>query len=130
MVALVFCPSVMTRAMPRAASIMTSVLMNGWRPTTETRRPLIAPSTTASASASPMAWNMAPTDDALFSVDSVSIATAPPTAIIEPTERSIPSVAMTNVIPSAIMMIGADTRRMSSTLPVSSPVVGLTPTAR
>ena len=60
----------------------------------------------------------------------VCIATAPPTAIIEPTERSMPPVAMTKVMPSAIMMIGAETRRMSSTLPVSIPVVGLTLTAR
>ena len=56
---------------------------------------------------------------------SVSIAAAPPTAITDPTDRSMPLVAMTKVMPSAIIMIGADTRRMSSTLPASRPVVGL-----
>ena len=44
-------------------------------------------------------------------------ATAPDTAIIAPTERSMPRVAMTIVMPSATSMSGALLRRMSISAP-------------
>ena len=44
-------------------------------------------------------------------------ATAPDTAITAPTERSMPRVAMTMVMPSATSMSGALLRRMSISAP-------------
>ena len=44
-------------------------------------------------------------------------ATAPEIAICAPTERSIPRVAMTSVIPSAMSISGALLRRMSMSDP-------------
>ena len=44
-------------------------------------------------------------------------ATAPETAMIAPTERSIPRVAMTSVMPRATSMRGALLRRMSMSDP-------------
>ena len=48
-------------------------------------------------------------------------ATAPETAMIAPTDRSMPRVAMTIVMPSATSMSGALLRRMSISEPYSSP---------
>jgi hypothetical protein len=59
-----------------------------------------------------------------------SIDTAPETAITDPTERSMPRVAITRVMPTAIIMIGALARRMSIGLPDRLPVVPLTDTPR
>ena len=44
-------------------------------------------------------------------------ATAPETAMIAPTERSMPRVAITIVMPSATSMSGALLRRMSMSAP-------------
>ena len=44
-------------------------------------------------------------------------ATAPETAITAPTERSMPRVAITNVMPSATSISGALLRRMSMRAP-------------
>ena len=44
-------------------------------------------------------------------------ATAPDTAMIAPTERSMPRVAMTIVMPSATSISGALLRRMSMSAP-------------
>ena len=44
-------------------------------------------------------------------------ATAPAIAMMAPTERSMPRVAMTSVMPSATSMSGALLRRMSMRLP-------------
>ena len=49
-------------------------------------------------------------------------ATAPETAMIAPTERSMPRVAMTIVMPRATSMSGALLRRMSMSAPYSSPL--------
>ena len=51
--------------------------------------------------------------------------TAPATAISEPTDRSIPAVAMTRHIPTEIIAMGAAARRMSITLPTRLPVFAL-----
>ena len=48
-------------------------------------------------------------------------ATAPETAMIAPTERSIPRVAITIVMPSATSISGALLRRMSMSGPYSWP---------
>ena len=121
----VFWPPVMTLANPRPASIMTSVVMNGWRPTTAIRMPLIEPSTAQSASASPMAANAAPIEFGALALLRNSIATAPETAIIEPTDRSMPPVAITRHMPVAIINRGAEARAMSTRLPTNAPVFEL-----
>ena len=65
--------------------------MNGCSPTTAIRTPLIAPSIAGSAIAGRMARAAAPIELGALALLRYSIATAPPTAIIEPTDRSIPS---------------------------------------
>ena len=125
--AVVFWPPVITFASPRPASIITSVLMNGCRPTTETRNPFTAPSRPATTIASPSARNA---DPAVFGAElRNSIATAPATAITEPTERSMPFVATTRHMPTAIIITGAAERRMSMRFPTRWPFP-LTETAR
>ena len=60
-----------------------------------------------------------------FALLRYSMATAPATAIIEPTDRSIPPVAITRHIPVAIMISGAAARAMSTRLPTNAPVCEL-----
>lgn len=52
------------------------------------------------------------------------IATAPETAITEPTERSMPLVAITSVMPREIIRIGGTKIKRSMIGPVSRPFVG------
>jgi len=122
-VAAVFCPDVMTFATPRPASIITRVLMNGCSPTTDTSTPLTRPRTTLMPSARARAVSAAP---GVFPAPaSSSMEAAPATTITEPTERSIPLVATTRHMPSAIIITGAAARRMSITLPTSAPLLAL-----
>ncbi len=115
--AVVFCPAVMTFAIPRPASIMMSVVMKGCRPKTETKNPLTMPSTRLSPSASPRADRTEVSDPGSETLARNSIETAPATHITAPTERSMPPVAMTSVMPVAIMSTGALARKMSMSEP-------------
>ena len=109
----VFCPPVITLARPRPVIIMINVVMKGWRPTTDTSRPLMAPRSTVTSRDSPSAVSTAPVDPEWAADARNSIDTAPDTAISEPTDRSMPAVAITRVMPMAIMSTGALPRRMS-----------------
>ena len=111
------CPSVTSWARPRPAVISTSVAMIGWIPRRATRNPFHAPSATASASASPMPASAAP-GLAGSGLPAIHVqATAPEIATTAPTDRSIPRVAITSVIPSAVSASGAPLCRMSTRLP-------------
>src|SRR5699024_4418279 len=122
--AAVFCPPVMTLAMPRPAIIVIRVVMNGCSFTEDTRIPLKTPITVLSARARPTAARPTPTELELPITDRNCMHTAPETAITDPTERSMPAVAITSDIPAAIMMIGAEARRMSMRFPTRCPVSG------
>ena len=89
----VFWPEVMTLANPRPASIMISVVMNGCSPRMETNAPLMQPTPRPMSSARKIASHT------LTPEASICMATA----ITEPTERSMPAVEITNVMPVAIM---------------------------
>jgi len=93
----VFWPEVMTLANPRPASIMISVVMNGCSPRMETNAPLMQPTPRPMSSARKIASHT------LTPEVSICMAAAPATAITEPTERSMPAVEITNVMPVAIM---------------------------
>ncbi len=94
-------PSVMSWAMPRPATISTRVAMIGWMSRTATRTPFQMPQIMPTAS-------VARRVSASECPDVISeAATAPQIAITAPTERSIPLVAMTTVIPIARRTTGA-----------------------
>ena len=92
-----FWPEVITLARPRPASIIINVVMNGWSPRIETSAPLMQPM------ARPMSSERRMTIQTLTPADSSCIAAAPATAMTEPTDRSIPAVEITSVMPVAIM---------------------------
>ncbi len=124
----VFWPLVITLARPRPAIIITSVEMKGCSPTTDTMKPLNRPSTTLIPSASRTARSADPSVSGAVARNCID--TAPATAITEPTDRSMPLVAMTRHMPIAIIMTGAAARRMSTRLPTSAPLAGLKLSAR
>ena len=64
-----------------------------------------------------MATSAAPSEFGASAALRNSIDTAPETAMIEPTERSMPPVAITRHMPTAIINIGAPARAMSMRLP-------------
>ncbi len=95
----------------------TSVAMIGWMCRTDTRKPFQAPSSIATPMATAIATS---TVLVLPGVGELSImvrATAPDTAMTAPTERSMPRVAITRVMPSATNINGALVRRMSMRAP-------------
>ncbi len=106
-------PPVMRRATPRPASISTSVAMIGWMPSTDTRKPFQTPRSRATPTAAAIAVNTTPRLPGSGEASMTVRATAPETAMIAPTERSMPRVAMTRVMPRATSMSGALLRRMS-----------------
>ena len=92
--------------------------MMGWMPSTATRNPFQTPST--SETSTPTTDRDAPPCPRPSGESDVSMivsATAPETAMIAPTDRSMPRVAMTIVMPSATSMSGALLRRMSISAP-------------
>jgi hypothetical protein len=112
---------VISWASPRPATIRISVAMIGCRPTTETRKPFQTPSSSARPSAIAQATS---TPDRLPWSSSPAMcrqASAPATDITEPTDRSMPPVAMTRVMPTATRISGALSRRMSIRLPYRWP---------
>ena len=111
-------PSVMSRATPRPASMSTRVAMIGWIrkhghqeavPHARVRTPTAMPT--------PIATRTVPTSSGLAEPSMMVRVTAPETAMTAPTERSIPRVAITSVMPSATSIRGALLRRMSISAP-------------
>nr|WP_234711081.1 hypothetical protein [Nostoc punctiforme] len=85
--------SVMLNASPRAALAVNKVTTNGWSRARDTRRPLTTPSNVVLA--------MPPTIAAKLPCRASIAATTPPRATREPTDRSIPPLRITTVMPSA-----------------------------
>jgi hypothetical protein len=126
LVAVVFWPEVITLASPRPASIMISVVMKGCSPTTDTKNALTTPSSRLSPSARPSAVSTAPADPGSAAEARYSMETAPATHITAPTDRSMPPVAITSVMPAASMSTGALPRRMSISDPYRLPLLIVT----
>src|SRR3990167_3632445 len=116
------CPSVMSWAMPRPATMRISVAMMGCMPTLATSTPFHSPP----ISATPMAPRMAIGNGNRLSVPDtdppiIQAATAAAMATVAPTEMSMPRVAITNVMPSDTSTSGAARFRMSMRLPYRCP---------
>ncbi len=89
--------------------------MIGWMPSAATSQPFHTPSTSERPSASPNAISVVPTPSVLSLIHRQ--ASAPLIATTAPTERSMPRVAITSVMPIAIRISGAPFFRMSTRLP-------------
>ncbi len=103
--------------MPRPASISTSVAMIGWIPSTATRKPFHAPNASVTSTPVVIARKRVVGFSGVPEPSMIVSATAPETAIRAPTERSMPRVAMTIVMPRATSISGALLRRMSMSDP-------------
>ena len=111
------CPSVMSIARPRPAVISTSVAMIGWMPNSDTSIPFHIPSTRLRARAATIATTAVELEVG-SSAPAIQVqATEPAMATVAPTDRSIPRVAMTSVIPSAIRAVGVPFFSMSIRIP-------------
>ena len=115
------CPSVMSIATPRPAVIRMSVAMIGWMPSTATRNPFHTPSTSEMTRATVTATATVAGLPGSGEPRMIEQATAPEIAATAPTERSMPRVAMTSVMPTAMISVGAPLRRMSIRLPNRCP---------
>src|SRR6478735_10027703 len=91
--------------------------MIGWMPRTATRKPFQSPSRTQTARAIEQPTTTVPSEPAFGLPTMCTQATAPAIAAIAPTERSMPRVAITSVMPRAASRIGAVLRAMSTRLP-------------
>lgn len=109
-------PLVTSWAMPRPATIRISVATIGWMRRIETRKPFHRPQT------SPMPSAKRTATGAECPAWTLAAATAPQIAMIAPTERSMPRVAMTSVMPMASSATGAPRFRMSIGLPNRRPL--------
>jgi hypothetical protein len=110
------CPSVMSWAMPRPATISTSVATIGWMLPRETSSPFHSPHRSAAPSASTITTGSGVLVASVTLPISV-VATAAQMAATAPTERSTPPVAITAVMPIAISISGDPRLRMSTRLP-------------
>ena len=117
-------PSVISCAMPRPATISTSVATIGWMPQPAVRKPFQMPQIVATASASRIASMNAVTSapspantKTSRDMTMTEAAAAPAIAITEPTEMSTPPVAMTGVMPVARMTTLLLWFKMSMRLP-------------
>ncbi|MNT10674.1 hypothetical protein D3C72_1455170 [compost metagenome] len=90
-------PLVYTIVTPRSSSIITSVAINACTRPLATIIPVTAPTAAPNARAAAIATS------ALTSNPTIEAATAPVSASREPTDRSIPDVRITSVMPTAIM---------------------------
>ena len=95
----------------------TSVAMIGWMLRTATRKPFQTPSSSATPTPAAIATSTVPVLPGSDEPSMIVSATAPETAITAPTERSMPRVAITSVMPSATSISGALLRRMSMSAP-------------
>jgi len=94
--------SVVMFAMPRATLIVPSVAMNGVISATVIMKPLISPQTAPTAMPATIAMGIATWESTMSRV-----ATTPAKAATAPTERSIPAVMITMVIPMATIAVTA-----------------------
>src|SRR5471030_1206076 len=92
-------PLVYTMVTPRSSSIITSVAINACTLPLATITPVTAPTPAPTASAAATATS------AFTSSPTTEAATAPERASSEPTDKSIPDVRITSVIPTAIMAL-------------------------
>src|SRR5471030_122030 len=92
-------PLVYTMVIPRSSNIMTSVAINACTLPLATIIPVTAPIPAPSASAPATATS------AFTSSPTIEAATAPVSASKEPTDKSIPDVRITSVMPTAIMAL-------------------------
>src|SRR4051794_27394446 len=122
----VICALVISIATPRPPVMSTSVAMIGWMPSTETRKPFHRPSTTQTAVARKQASTAVPTADSDDASEMKTQATAPAIAAMAPTDRSMPRVAITSVMPRPTSNTGAELRAMSITLPYMCPCTSCT----
>ena len=106
-------PPVMSIAMPRPAVMITRVAMIGWIPTTATRNPLNTPIRRQTSTALPSADSTTASDSGLSDAAIWDRATAPAIAMTAPTDRSMPRVAMTSVMPRATSSSTLERRTMS-----------------
>src|SRR5690606_7200975 len=98
----------MRSAAPRPASTRTSDAMFGWIPKTDTDRPVQAPSTNDTRSATTTAMSTVRTRHRESDSAIVGSATAAETAMMAPTDRAMPLLAMTVGMPRAIRINGAE----------------------
>ena len=110
-------PLVISCAMPRPATIRTSVAMIGWMPRIATRMPFQSPSAMLSPKARAIATSTPPVEFWSPRWLIIRQLNAPEMATTEPTLRSMPPVAMTTVMPSATSISGAPKRTMSISEP-------------
>ena len=104
---MITCPSTISWATPRPATIRMSVATIGCTPNRATSRPLAEPATSPVIRAA-VSVSGRPVPD-LSSMAHV----APEIATTEPTDKSMPPVAMTSVMPSATNMVREPWVRMS-----------------
>ena len=95
---------------------MINVVMNGWSPRMETNAPLMQPIPRPMSSAKKIAAQT------LTPEVSICMTAAPATAMTEPTDRSMPAVEITKVMPVAIMRYRADSCSMVISGPARPPV--------
>ena len=104
--------SVISWATPRPAVINTRVATIGWIPTTVTRKPFQTPPRAASNSPIPTPTSTVTTAFG-WAAESMNVAAAAPAiAATAPTDKSMPRVEMTRVIPMATRRVGATRRRI------------------
>ncbi len=109
------CPEVISCATPRPATINISVATKGWILRMATSTPFHSPAST------PLPIAASSTTGRLCPATVIDAAVAPAMAMMAPTERSIPPVAITSVMPIASSATGAARLRMSMGLPNSRP---------
>ena len=110
-------PSVTSIARPRPATIRTSVAMIGWMPRTETRKPFQSAEQHADREGRGAGGDRGAGAPGRGLSKMRAHAKAAAIAAIAPTERSMPRVAITRVMPIATSRIGALLRTMSTRLP-------------
>ena len=108
-------PSVTSCAIPRPEVIRISVATMGWMPMIATSVPFHSPASTPARSASASA----PPRPYPWVIDQA--ATAPVIAMVVPTLRSMPRVAMTRVMPTASRPTGAPRFKISMIGPTRRP---------
>ena len=96
------CPSLETKVRPRAALNMPRVAIKGFRLATETRNPFISPVATPVSTPTRMARKGG---KPRLTIDDTPM--IPASAATEPTERSIPAVIMTSVMPTPMTAVTA-----------------------
>ena len=111
----------MSMAIPRPAVIRISVATMGWIPRMATNAPFHRPRATATPRASTIAVATVATLPGVGEPRITAQDKAPAIAHTAPTDRSIPRVAITRVMATAMINVGAPLRAMSTRLPKRCP---------